>query len=470
MDILKNNDNFRLPLLTKICYGFTGLGNMLTGAIMTTYLIYFFTNALGLSGTMAGTLSLACSVWSWITSPLAGVIIDRTGSRSGGKCRWLIKILIIPAGVFLALSYTIPEMSSFLTIVWIIAASFVRILLMHIVQVSNTTLMGRISRDRVQRSHLNQVYNAMSTGGSFLSTAITMPFIETFGGDIEGTKQGFMVISLIFAAVYILFYLIGWFGTRGYEPEREFFEEEQPEKVKAKRPSVLSIIKALFMNKMCLVAISFYLIDLIGCMVESSAMAYYFQYNLGNMGLFSIYSTLSIAGAYSAYALAGFFVKKFGNSGTAVIGGAIAAAAYMVRFLAQDANIVQYIVCVFIAIFGAGLVANVSILCIFDSKIYGEWKLGVNNEAMLMAAYSLGNSIGLGVGRAASGYFLDLVSFDPMAAEAAPSVLRLFLIESTLVPCIGFVCVILLALVFRRFEKKLPEMEKEVEERKKRDA
>lgn len=83
-----------------------------------------------------------------------------------------------------------------------------------------------------------------------------------------------------------------------------------------------------------------------------------------------------------------------------------------------------------------------------------------------MAAFSLGNTIGLSLGRALGGYLMELVPFDPTAAEAAPSVLRLFLIESTLVPCIGFVCVVLLAMVLRTFEKKLPEMKADIENRK----
>ncbi len=469
MDTMKKNGASGLPLLTKISYGCIGTANMLTSAITTTYLLYFYTNALGLSGALAGTLSLIGSAWGWFCTPAAGAIIDKTGSKPGGKCRNYIKKLIVPGGVLLFLSFTVPELSQGLTVVWVMAAYLIRVSVWSLLQVCGTTLMGRVTSDRVQRSHLNQIYNAMATAGSFLGTAVTMPLINSFGSDLAGTKQGFMVISIIFGVAFIVLYLIAWLGTRGYEPETEFFESDTQGETGTtleKKPSVLDILKALVTNKMCLVAIGLYMVDLIGCMVESSAMAYYFQYNLSNMGLFTLYSTLSIIGAYSAYFLAGFFVKRFGNSGTAMIGGTIAACAYLVRFLAQDSSMVQYVACVMVALFGAGLVANVSILCVFDSKIYGEWKLGINNEGMLMAAYSLGNTIGLAVGRAAAGYLLELVPFDPTAAEAAPSVLRLFLIESTLVPCIGFVCVVLMALLLRRFEKKLPEMEEEIAARK----
>lgn len=456
----------KLPFLTKISYGCVGMANMLTSAITTTYLIYFFTNGLGLSPGLAATLSLIGSAWGWFCTPVAGIIIDKTGSKPGGKCRDFIKKLIIPGAALLILGFTLPSMGKWPTILWVMVAYCARVAVWSLIQIPATTLMGRITDNQAQRSHLNQIYNAMATGGSFLAMAVTMPFVSRFGNDFAAVRQGFMWISIIYAVVFLLLYLIALIGTKGYEPEQEFFEEDTLNDAPVKKPSVGAILKALVTNKMCLIAVGMYLVDLIGCMVESNAMAYYFQYNMSNMGLFGLYSTVSIIGAYSAYALAGIFVKKFGNSGTAIIGGTLAAAAYMVRFIAQDSNMVQYVACLCVALFGAGLVANVSILCVFDSKVYGEWKLGINNEGVLMAAFSLGNTIGLSLGRALGGYLMELVPFDPTAAEAAPSVLRLFLIESTLVPCIGFVCVVLLAMVLRTFEKKLPEMKADIENRK----
>lgn len=455
----------RLPFLTKISYGCVGAANMLTSVITTSYISYFYMNALGFSATMAGTLSLIGSVWGWFCTPVAGAIIDKTGSKPGGKCRNYIKKFIIPGGVLLALSYAVPQMSQGLTIVWVMGAYLARVAVWSLIQLPATTLMGRITNSKEQRSHLNQFYSAMSTGASLLGIGITLPLINSFGQDMNGWRTGFMVIGIVYAIIFILLYLLAYAGTKGYEPEQEFFEAEVPDGGKLEKPSVVQIVKGLITNKMCLIAVAMYLVDLIGCMIESNAMPFYFQYNLGNMGLFGLYSTLSVVGAYAAYFIAGFFVKRFGNSGTAIIGGAISAAAYLVRFLMQDSTTFQWGACVLISCFGAGLVANVSILCIFDSKVYGEWKLGVNNEGILMAAYSLGNTIGLALGRVAGTYLMGLVDYDPNVMEQSSSVLKLFLAESTLAPMIGFIGVILLAMIVRRFEKKLPQWEAELAER-----
>ncbi len=456
----------RLPFLTKISYGCVGAANMLTSVITTSYISYFYMNALGFSASLAGTLSLIGSIWGWFCTPAAGAIIDKTGSKPGGKCRNYIKKFIIPGSVLLALCYAVPEMSHGLTVIWVMVTYLARVAVWSLVQLPATTLMGRITNSKEQRSHLNQFYSAMSTGGSLLGIGIALPLINSFGQDMNGWRTGFMVIGIIYSVVFMLLYLLAYVGTKGYEPEQEFFETEAFDGKKLEKPSVVQIIKGLITNKMCLIAVAMYLVDLIGCMIESNAMPFYYQYNLGNMGLLGLYSTLSVVGAYGAYFIAGFFVKKFGNSGTAMIGGTISAAAYLIRFIMQDSTTIQWGACVLISCFGAGLVANVSILCVFDSKVYSEWKLGVNNEGILMAAYSLGNTIGLALGRVAGTYLMGFVDYDPNVMEQSSSVLRLFLAESTVAPMIGFIGVILLAMVLRRFEVKIPQWEAELAERK----
>lgn len=463
----------KLPFLTKISYGCVGAANMMTSVITNTYLIFFYTNGLGLSGPLAGTLSLAGSAWGWFCTAAGGAVIDRTASKKGGKCRNFIIKFIFPAAFLLVLSFLIPDLSKGLTSVWVLLAHCLRTAVWAMVQLPATTLMGRITNDKVQRSHLNQIYTMMSTAGSMIAVAVTMPFIDQFGAETAGVKKGFIIISVIYAIIFVLLYLAAYVGTKGYEPEKEFFEEGTSD-ASLEKPSVVQIFRGLLANKMCLLAVILYLVDLIGCMVESSALPYYYQYNMADFDILKLYSmnsTISIAGSFTAYFVVGFLVKKLGNSGTAAMGAAIAAAVYIVRFMTKDANLYGYFGCLAVACFGAGLVACVSIQCVFDSKVYGEWKLGINAEGILMAAYSLGNTFGLAIGRAGAGFLMGLIpEFDQTALEQPASVLNLFRIESTVIPCIGFLMAMVMAFILMRFEKQIPKWQAELEERKSHEA
>ena len=84
-----------------------------------------------------------------------------------------------------------------------------------------------------------------------------------------------------------------------------------------------------------------------------------------------------------------------------------------------------------------------------------------------MAAYSLGNTLGLALGRAAAGYLMELApEFDQNAMEQPQNVLNLFLYESTLIPCCGFILVVVFAVILMKFEKQLPKWQEELEQRK----
>lgn len=459
----------KLPFLTKISYGCVGAANMMTSVITNTYLIFFYTNGLGLSGPLAGTLSLAGSAWGWFCTAAGGAVIDRTSSKKGGKCRNYIIKFIFPAAVLLVLSFLIPDLSNGLTAAWVLIMYCLRTAVWTLVQLPATTLMGRITDDKVQRSHLNQIYTMMSTAGSMISVAVTMPFINRFGSDAAGVKKGFIIISVIYAVLFACLYLLAYIGTKGYEPEKEFFEAKGSD-TQAKKPTVVQIFKGLIANKMCLIAVVLYLVDLTGCMVESSAMPYYYQYNMAGFDMLKLYSmnsTISIAGSFAAYFVVGFFVKRLGNSGTAAMGSIIAASVYIIRFITKDVNLYGYLACLAVGVFGAGLVACVSIQCVFDAKIYGEWKLGINAEGILMAAYSLGNTLGLAIGRAGAGFLMGLIpDFDQTAAAQPENVLNLFRIESTLIPCAGFLLALGMAFILMKFEKQLPKWQAELEARK----
>ena len=117
--------------------------------------------------------------------------------------------------------------------------------------------------------------------------------------------------------------------------------------------------------------------------------------------------------------------------------------------------------------FGSGLVAMTIILNIFDAKVYGEWKTGVDNEAILMSGFSVSYKIGMAIGGPIAGYLLLLVPYVQGAEQQADSVLSMWMAENTLIPGIATFISLVFAILIIKNEKKVPQMRKEIEERKK---
>lgn len=458
------NASKKLPMRVKICYGFGGAANMIISMLTTSLFLYFCTEALGLSGSLSGLISMVLMVWGCIWNPFFGAVLDRTPDRKGGKCRTFIKYTTVPSGVILVLCFVIPDMPVLATIVWLVIVNFLRRTLTTVTQLPLTTLMGRMTSDKVERSHLNQIYTILATAGSYLALGITMPLITRLGGG--NVRQGFVLVSILYGIVFVLLYMAVYWGTKGYEPEGVVQANTQ---TAAEKPSIAEIFKGLLVNKFCLLAVALYLVDLVGVSFESYTMSFYFQYNMGNPDLYAIYSAISLGASMLSYVVVGAFVKRFGNARTAFLGALLATAGYGVRFLFQDAFLPQWIACLFVEIFGAGLVASVSILCVYDTAVYGEWKTGVNSEGLLMAAYGLTSTIGLSVGQFLSGVLLDIVPYASGVAVQEASVLQMFLIENTLIPCVGFVLVAVIAVILMQYEKKIPQFQAEIAARKEKE-
>lgn len=167
------------------------------------------------------------------------------------------------------------------------------------------------------------------------------------------------------------------------------------------------------------------------------------------------------------YAVLSWFTKHFGNAGTASLGCLMSMVGYGIRFLLHDMNVWVMTVGWTFSTVGVGLVGATIVLNIFDAKVYGEWKTGVNNEAILMSGFSVSYKVGMALGGPIAGYLLMLVPHVPKAAEQAESVKQLFFVENTLLPCVGFLIALVFSLMIRKYEKMLPQMRAEIEARKK---
>ena len=93
----------KLPWLTKIAYGVSGIGQTIGSVLVTTYLFYFYTEVLLLDAGIATTLTLIGRIWGWFVDPTMGAVIDRTRGGQDGKTRRILKIWAVPTAVAMAL-------------------------------------------------------------------------------------------------------------------------------------------------------------------------------------------------------------------------------------------------------------------------------------------------------------------------------------------------------------------------------
>lgn len=465
--ILTKVEPVKLPWKVKFLYATGDLAKTTTVIMTVAFSLYFYTEVCGINSGVASTIILIAKIWDIINDPMMGAIVDRTKSKEG-KCRMWLKYMSVPGGIVFALAFMMPELTATGKIVWVAVTYTLQGMASTALMIPMNTLLGRLTSDPVERASINQIKGVMGLIPNLIVPAATIPMVLFFGKGGADMQRGFMVVGIIYAIVFAVFNLTVYIGTKGYEPLEHLAEEVDPSEnaVKLEQPSISAVLKALLKNTPWLFCIGLYLIDMVATSIGTTVMTWYFQYNIGSIAMMSLVSTVSLVVSLGVYIFLKAFIKKFGNAGTAVIGCILSIVGYAIRFVLHDSSTVILLAGNIIANFGGGLVAAVILLCIFDAKVYGEWKTGVDNEAILMSGFSVSYKTGQALGGPIAGYLMLTVPYVAQAAVQEQSVLNLWFYMSTLIPAIGFVIALVFSLLLIKYEKKVPEMRAEIEARK----
>lgn len=453
----KKRQNEILPFYVKICFGMSSISKAAQGLVASTFLLFFYTEALNIPSNMAANVIFLGKVLDVLDDPLTGILLDRTRSKEG-KCRFWLKCFSIPAGLMITLSFWVPDMSPVGTILWVGITYALQATASSLMQIPANTLMGRLTTNKQQQAHLNQISGLFSLTTNFALASITLPLARALGnGDL---RHGFAVLGVIYGVLYATPFLVVWAGTKGYEPI-DTAEESFTEPI-----STRDSISALLSNEIWLCVIGMYLLDMVSTTLESSSMVYYFTYNIGNTDLLSLYS--AVAGIANAVIFLTLhkFTARLGNSGTAMGGCILTIAAHLFRFLFHDSSVSVMVLGWFFSNAGACMIAGTILPNLFDAKTYGEWKTGVAGEAVAMSGFTLSTKIGMALGTSGVGWLLALVPYVEGAAHQVSDVTNMLFYMGTLMPAGLFALALLLCIPIFKREKEIVQMREEINARK----
>lgn len=311
--------------------------------------------------------------------------------------------------------------------------------------------MSRLTADPVERAAINSYRGYFGIAANLIAGSFAIPFVMMAGnGDM---RKGFAILGIVCGVLYAVNYLIVYWCTKGYEPE------ESPEATAVSTaPQVKEKVKftEVLSNWPWLIVLLSYFCTMIAASVAGSTGLYYSQYNLGDINTYSIMSFVGLAGSLAVYPILSKLVAKFGNAKLVVFGGAIASAAYLLRFLTHDANRIVMYILYFFGGFGQILGSAVVMLVVYDSYIYMRHKTGKPApEALLVSGYSVSYKVGMAIATPIAGWLLGAVPYVAGAATQEQSVLNLFFYENTLLPAVAFLISALLGLLLVKFDKQI---------------
>ncbi len=211
----------KLSFWTKLAYGAGDVGAAITANILVFYSLPFFTNVVGLSAGLAGSILMIGKISDAINDPIIGILSDRTQTRWGRRLPWMFWG-IIPFGIFFFLQWIVPHFSDDKAVnTWCLFAYYVILgivfnLAYTAVNLPYTALTPELTQDYHERTSLNSYRFAFSIGSSILSLVVAL-FI--FNTDLEAQQQ-YLALGLTSAllAVAPIFWCAFSIQERGKQP------------------------------------------------------------------------------------------------------------------------------------------------------------------------------------------------------------------------------------------------------------
>lgn len=397
-----------MSFLRKVGYGLGIFGPMLGWVAAIQYLMYFYTEVVGIDPARAGLIFLIGMVWDAITDPLVGVIADRTRTR-WGRYRPYLLFGAAPYGIAIALLFTPPAGSPEIVFLAALAAHLLFRTGYTLVYMPYTAMIARLTSDYDSRTDLT-AFKTFFVFSANLAVSFGFYTLVLFFGNGE-ERAGFMPAAIL---VGIIAAATAWLCFA--------FTEESGVNVargnaKDKIP-ISTIAGDLFSNRpflMVFVGVAvfggFYGAAL--AMVPYLAK-YWFNDPAVSRTLFTTQAIFSLA-SIPAWLWIG---HRFGKKMVWVAGTTLAALGLIAIFVLASESVA--LTAVLYGISNAGATGFILIFYAMtaDTVDWGEWKRNRRQEGVIFGAISFANKFAAGVVTGAVGSALAWVGFVSDAAQS----------------------------------------------------
>lgn len=268
----------KLTLKEIMSYGAGDFAQNGMFTFISSYLLFFCTDAVGIDLEAAGLILLIGRTADALLSPFIGSVLDRSQTVNG-KCKPYIRFFIFPEFLLLVLVFAVPELQESVKLLYLGTVYLLFSIAYAIMSVAYFTLLSLMTRREDERLRLNLFKNLGASMGGTLVTASVLKIVERFSPKI---KYGFLFAVTGFAFVFM---------TAGV-----LCAKNTKERVKAKRTEKLNFIQAFGVTRksrawivLCLIHFS----ELFFYSMRTQGLIYYCKYYLGRENIGAVLLTMT---------------------------------------------------------------------------------------------------------------------------------------------------------------------------------
>ena len=198
-----NSSKTKISLFEKIIYGSGDIGLNAMYTLFSSYVLFFYTNVIGMNAAIIGTVILISKIFDGISDLIAGQIIDTHKSKRG-HCIPVILKWTIPMLVAITLVFLVPESTVAVRVAFVfVTYNLFNTIVYTYVCSAHCTLASYVTNDPQERSQM-MVYKMMFAALTQTVMAnVILPMVEFFGG--QNSQSAWIKAVLVFGGIGAIF-------------------------------------------------------------------------------------------------------------------------------------------------------------------------------------------------------------------------------------------------------------------------
>jgi glycoside/pentoside/hexuronide:cation symporter, GPH family len=401
---------------------------------ISIFLLFFYTDAVGLTAATAGLIYMIASIVDALADPVMGSIADRTRT-SRGRYRPYILFGCVPLGLSFVLLYWKPPLEGLWLAVWMMITHIVFRFAYTVVTIPYTSLNARLTASSDERSTLAGWRMIFGVFAALTISYFTYPLVGALGKG--NAANGYTYAAAVFAVVATIIYPMVYAITR--EPVERPGDEP--------RLTLAGYWRGLAPNRAFWVLVIATVVASICTFALGKSILYYFKYYLHDEASSRLaFSAMSASGLVIIPAWV--WITKFIGKRAVWMCAVLWSLAMLTIFALVDFK-TPLAMTIWLLGWSVGSLGFALTFwsMVPDTVEYGEWKTGARTESFIFGLFQFFLKAALGIGAGLFGLLLSKVGY-VANTDQSPATLAGLKAIMIYLPAIGMIAAGLIMLLY----------------------